>query len=180
VKKIKLRTSQSDNKIFREVNALSRLSHRFIVRYYTTWLEETESTSNASSDSEHDDLDPLGEKTAGGALQITRTISTDTDSFQDPRIFDLNDLVLEDSGQTTKSFPSIHFTSGDVASDDSDEEDVSSMRMTERMQREKVEKQPVQHFTERTLYIQMVSDDFPSIRCTSPIFFIGIRSKPDS
>lgn len=45
VKKIRLKTQQSDTKIFREVNALSRLSHRFIVRYYTTWVETNENTS---------------------------------------------------------------------------------------------------------------------------------------
>lgn len=50
VKKVRLRTMQSDSKIFREVNTLSRLSHRFIVRYYTTWVESTESTSNVVSD----------------------------------------------------------------------------------------------------------------------------------
>jgi len=30
---------QRDSKNFREVNALSGLSHRNIVRYYTTWVE---------------------------------------------------------------------------------------------------------------------------------------------
>ncbi len=46
---------QSDTKIFREVNALSRLSHRNIVRYYTTWVETYEpSVSAAASASESD------------------------------------------------------------------------------------------------------------------------------
>lgn len=49
VKKIRLKTQQSDTKIFREVNALSRLSHRFIVRYYTTWVETSENTSGGRS-----------------------------------------------------------------------------------------------------------------------------------
>jgi len=48
VKKIRLKTQKSDTKIFREVNALSRLSHRFIVRYFTTWVE-THETQNVSS-----------------------------------------------------------------------------------------------------------------------------------
>ncbi|EKM74744.1 hypothetical protein AGABI1DRAFT_109872 [Agaricus bisporus var. burnettii JB137-S8] len=47
VKKIRLKTQQSDTKIFREVNALSRLSHRFIVRYFTTWVETSESNMNS-------------------------------------------------------------------------------------------------------------------------------------
>ena len=41
---------QSDTKILREVNALSRLSHRNIVRYYTTWVETSEPQSTAASD----------------------------------------------------------------------------------------------------------------------------------
>lgn len=49
VKKIRLKTQQSDTKIFREVNALSRLSHRFIVRYFTTWVETSENTNPSSS-----------------------------------------------------------------------------------------------------------------------------------
>lgn len=40
---------QSDTKIFREVNALSRLSHRNIVRYYTTWVETYEPSASASA-----------------------------------------------------------------------------------------------------------------------------------
>jgi len=48
VKKIRLKTQKSDTKIFREVNALSRLSHRFIVRYFTTWVETNE-IQNVSS-----------------------------------------------------------------------------------------------------------------------------------
>ncbi|KAF5321443.1 hypothetical protein D9619_000083 [Psilocybe cf. subviscida] len=52
VKNIRLKTMQSDTKIFREVNALSRLSHRNIVRYYTTWMETYEPTaSTPASDS---------------------------------------------------------------------------------------------------------------------------------
>ena len=50
VKKIRLKTMQSDTKIFREVNALSRLSHRNIVRYYTTWVETSEPFTVASDD----------------------------------------------------------------------------------------------------------------------------------
>jgi translation initiation factor 2-alpha kinase 4 len=52
VKKIRLKTMQKDTKIFREVNALSRLSHRFIVRYYTTWVETSEIASAVASEDE--------------------------------------------------------------------------------------------------------------------------------
>ena len=49
MKKIRLRTSQSDQKIFREVDTLSRLNHRYIVRYYTTWIETSDHVSTATS-----------------------------------------------------------------------------------------------------------------------------------
>ena len=55
VKKIRLKTMQKDTKIFREVNALSRLSHRFIVRYYTTWVETSEIASAVASEDEGED-----------------------------------------------------------------------------------------------------------------------------
>ena len=140
---------QGDNKIFREVTALSRLSHRFIVRYYTTWLEESETaSSNVSSDSEHDS----DEESSGGA-----TLGVEGDAT-DPFTIDFNDL---DSGRHTSSFPSIHFTSGDVASaDDSDEDDESSMYLTRLMNSELTQsavgtETPPQS-SMRTLYIQMV------------------------
>ncbi|KAJ7149916.1 hypothetical protein C8R46DRAFT_1306347 [Mycena filopes] len=44
----------SDTKIFREVNTLSRLSHRSIVRYFTTLVKATEAVPASTSD---DDLD---------------------------------------------------------------------------------------------------------------------------
>ncbi|KAL5519904.1 hypothetical protein ACEPAG_1564 [Sanghuangporus baumii] len=151
VKKIKLKPNQADNKIFREVNALSRLSHRYIVRYYTTWLEESEPTSsNASSDSGRGSDDPE-DHTAGAfsASQSNGTATPDSQSFGDPTSIDLNELVTTDDNQTS-SFPSIHFTSGDVADDSSDEEDADSVQLVER--RNRVYAAPM---TIRTLYIQM-------------------------
>ena len=156
VKKIKLKPNQADNKIFREVNALSRLSHRYIVRYYTTWLEESEPTSsNASSDSGRgsDDYD---EQTAGAFSnsQSNGTATPDSQSFGDPTSIDVNELVNNEDTPTS-SFPSIHFTSGDVADDSSDEDTADSMQMVER--RDRVYAAPM---TIRTLYIQMVSSVF--------------------
>jgi hypothetical protein len=55
VKKIRLKGN--DDKIYREINALSKLSHRFIVRYYTTWIERHKITSSTtvSDDSTSED-----------------------------------------------------------------------------------------------------------------------------
>ena len=60
VKKICLKTMQSNTKIFREVNALSRLSHRNIVRYYTTWVETSDPQSTVASDDSSASLKMVG------------------------------------------------------------------------------------------------------------------------
>ncbi|KAH9923827.1 uncharacterized protein B0H18DRAFT_1013542 [Fomitopsis serialis] len=103
VKKIRLRATQSDSKIFREVNALSRLNHRSIVRYYTTWVETSEPDSTAVS-SESD-----------------RETATDGDtSVPDSRSRDPT-LTL-----SPHSFPSIHFTRSGSADPEKGSESASS------------------------------------------------------
>ena len=152
VKKIKLRTAQSDNKIFREVNALSRLSHRFIVRYYTTWLEESDPTSsNVSSNS--GSYDP--EDQTAGASFSTEIPDSGSGSFTDPTSIDLDELMQQDENQTS-SFPSIHFTSGDVADDSSDEEDIDSLQLAEPSKTNNWDQVYAPPMSQRTLYIQMV------------------------
>ncbi|KAI0954220.1 hypothetical protein AcV7_007513 [Taiwanofungus camphoratus] len=100
VKKIRLRASQSDNKIFREVNALSRLNHRFIVRYYTTWVETSEPTSTAaSSESDRETA------TTDGMTSVPHSKSKGEGSA-DPFSIDWDDVGSE----SRHSFPSIHFT----------------------------------------------------------------------
>lgn len=155
VKKIRLKPNQADNKIFREVNALSRLSHRFIVRYYTTWLEESEPTSSTASSTSSQGSSDVDDQTAGVAStempsRTNGSATPDSEIFRDPMTIDLNELMNSDDTQTS-SFPSIHFTSGDVAEDSSEEEDADSLQLVER--RDRVYAVPM---TVRTLYIQMV------------------------
>lgn len=165
MKKIRLRTAAGDNKFFREVNALSRLSHRYIVRYYTTWLEESEPTSsNVSSDSGDDGSENSSDHTAG--ISMNKVPSEDWD----PTRFDIDELVLHEDTQTS-SFPSIHFTSGDVADDSSDEEENSKPLVAEK--HGIITPPPL---VRRTLYIQMV------MNCCVPFSpklvsydFIGVR-----
>ena len=109
VKKVRLRTPNTDNKILREINALSRLSHRFVVRYYTAWFEDLELASATVSS------DDSGDDTATSVLSgITRR-----DGSSDPFGIDFDDLGSESRSST--SFPSIHFTgSGSGASEGSD------------------------------------------------------------
>ena len=117
VKKIRLRTMKSDTRIFREVNALSRLSHRFIVRYYTTWVEtsqphnnghdsDSDSDSDSDFDSEDRDFDSDDDRTTDARTSVPSSREVTT-SLDDGIIFALDDL--DDPGNSRGSFPSIHF-----------------------------------------------------------------------
>jgi len=136
VKKVRLRATKVDNKIFREVNALSRLSHRFIVRYYTTWVELVEpSSTSVSSGSESGaeeasgnsaSSSPTSNSTADGRTSVPNSVRKHKkkrraliDSPFDPFSIDLDDLNSASASQS--SFPSIHFTgSGSAKMEDSD------------------------------------------------------------
>ncbi|TDL16229.1 Serine/threonine-protein kinase [Rickenella mellea] len=147
VKKVKLRATQSNTKIFREVNALSRLSHRFIVRYYTTWLETVEQTSNAASSGSGSESDDDDAKTS-----VPHSSHSIEDSF-DPFSINLDDLALE----RTSSFPSIHF-SGGVDGDDEDDDStdgISSLFDPKRHEVVRGGSVTPPTASERTLYIQM-------------------------
>ncbi|KAF8170288.1 kinase-like domain-containing protein [Mycena galopus ATCC 62051] len=108
-------TMHSDTKIFREVNALSRLSHRFIVRYFTTWVETAEAASTAASD------DSGAESGTEDGTSIPDS-SERRVSFSDDIGFDLADLDDMGSGSRS-SFPSIHFSHSRASSPQTDEGD---------------------------------------------------------
>lgn len=152
MKKIKLlQNTQDDDKIFREVKLLSRLSHRHIVRYYTTWLEAPDGTVSESSSSRDDSSE-------AGSEETSRQPDLDNDIFT----FNLDDLTTRSQNRST-SFPSIHFSRessehlssmDDQESGSEDESDSISpvlSRLTERK------------FTvtsHRVLYIQMVTPTY--------------------
>ncbi|OCH91731.1 Serine/threonine-protein kinase [Obba rivulosa] len=115
VKKVRLRATQSDGKIFREVNALSRLNHRFIVRYYTTWVETSDPASAAASSASSD-----SEREHTGSTSVPPDAHGDGD--EDPFTVDMSDLGSE----SRHSFPSIHFTRSADAHADADETDAGS------------------------------------------------------
>lgn len=123
VKKVRLRATQKDTRIFREVNALSRLNHRFIVRYYTTWVETSDPFAtplSSGSDTEEDG-------TEDGLTSVASRRRRENFS-NDPFSIDLDDL--ESGAGSKSSFPSIHFTrSGSSRADnetDNDDEDNGS------------------------------------------------------
>jgi len=133
VKKIKLRANQSDIKIFREVNALSRLSHRFIVRYYTTWVETSESVFAAMSSGSTSETDATDDDTAEGdgmtsvphSSHSNTTEAIHASGFNGRFSIDLNDL--DDMGLSgTQSFPSIHFGGSAGSTENNSDEDDDS------------------------------------------------------
>ena len=156
---MRLRTPNTDNKILREINALSRLSHRFIVRYYTAWFEDSESVSTAASS------DDSGDETADGVTSFMGETRQRDDS-SDPFGIDLDDLGS--GSRSSTSFPSIHFTGsgsgvtdgsdGDIDGDETDAEDLArefeaprnGSAVTNVVPRTLPPSRP------RTLYIQMV------------------------
>ncbi|TFK91310.1 Serine/threonine-protein kinase [Polyporus arcularius HHB13444] len=122
VKKVKLRDVGND-KIFREVSALSRLNHRFIVRYYTTWVETSDGlpTNNLGSESEESDRTDATDKT--GKTDETKALTSkpkrSTDDEAHFTTFDLKDLDRSIGGTSrTSTFPSIHFSRTSSQQDD--------------------------------------------------------------
>ena len=108
---------QSDTKIFREVNALSRLSHRNIVRYYTTWVETSDPESTVASDDSSSEF----------VTEDGRTSVPETSERHLPINggFYINIEDFDDLSVSRSSFPSIHFgrsgspgTSGEDSSED--------------------------------------------------------------
>ncbi|KAF8883813.1 hypothetical protein BD779DRAFT_1674349 [Infundibulicybe gibba] len=155
VKKIRLKTMQSDTKIFREVNALSRLSHRFIVRYYTTWVETAEAQSTAVSDDSgaesSTDTEP-GTEEEDGMTSVPET--SERYLPKNGQInFDLDDLdtIHSNSG----SFPSIHFgrsSSPGTEDGDSSGDGFDNLFVADASRDTSITSIPM---LSRTLYIQM-------------------------
>ena len=116
VKKIKLRDVVND-KIFREVSALSRLNHRFIVRYYTTWVEASEGLPMDNPGEESEESDQTDE--TNGLTSKPKRSSADLFGAHFTT-YDLSDL---DSVGTSRhsTFPSIHFSRSSSQDDDDDQ-----------------------------------------------------------
>lgn len=149
MKKIKLRASQfnSDSRIFREVNALSRLNHRFIVRYYTTWVEVADepgtvppstTASSSAGSSERSGTEVVSgsdhsDEGGGGTTTSVPLGESDSDGL-DPFRIDFDDGTDTDTGTGTdmeggeshNSFPSNHFTRSSSTREARDEDGTSS------------------------------------------------------
>ena len=149
VKKIRLKTMQSDTKIFREVNALSRLSHRNIVRYYTTWVETSDPESAVASD------DSSAEFVAEDGTSVPETSERHLPINGG---FYINVEDFDDLSVSRSSFPSIHFgrsSSPGTSGEDSSEDDGFSS-LFKSASSGSVPPLAAPPTLSRTLYIQMV------------------------
>lgn len=167
VKKIKLRATQSDSKIFREVNALSRLNHRFIVRYYTTWVETAELASTTASSANSDSGTSVPESRDGTMSGHSADLLT----------FNMDDLR---SNESHHSFPSIRFTrsgtpeSSGSSGQDSEEEAYDDPFLNDGLQLRRPSSAMSTPAISRTLYIQMVSVHASGGHFQLMVFFLGI------
>lgn len=162
VKKIRLRTMQSDTKIFREVNALSRLSHRNIVRYYTTWVETSDPESTVASDDSSSEF----------VTEDGRTSVPETSERHLPINggFYINIEDFDDLSVSRSSFPSIHFgrssSPGTSGEDSSEDDGFGSLFRSASSGSPPLAAPPT---LARTLYIQMVRCFYLSF---GPFFFL--------
>ena len=115
---MKLRPEDNEQKVYREVNSLSRVSHQYIVRYYSCWLEDA---NPHPPDPSTDSSTPSGR--------------TRTASGSDEDIFAINfeDVSSSRRDQSrTASFPRIRFAnSGEEDEQDSDDSDTESSSSAE-------------------------------------------------
>lgn len=150
IKKIKLKGTENDDKIFREINYLSRLNHRYIVRYFATWLE-TVHRKRSGSVSGWDSGDESTDSDMTASHQ--KPTSTPSETEEDMLQFNLDDLAVK--SRSGKSFPSIHFgeeSSSRSTQDDEDDESSDDESADEGFTTESEVARPIS----RILYIQMV------------------------
>lgn len=154
VKQIRLR--KSDTKIFREVSALSRLSHPHIVRYYTTWIEETEQSSAFNSDSESSGSGGGDESTVDGSTVdgFTTSRMSRTSSLGVKLYNNLDELRAPSSSGS--SFPNIGFEQ-EGSSSESDTDSDGEIFLDDPFTLSRKPVFPTPPTISRTMYIQMVS-----------------------
>ncbi|KAH7107186.1 kinase-like protein [Auriculariales sp. MPI-PUGE-AT-0066] len=178
IKKIKLRrgTDEADDgKIFREVNTLSRLNHRYIVRYFSAWIE----------DDEGNEIEPPSEDSSLSRPFFDSTIQLSSIGKSRGRNFPFNHASfssLSESTSSDDSGPDIVFgndsdddgggdeghengASGDETMDEEEDcDDELSLGITSpvafrdfpsRAQRNARTKRPVANGPTQTLYISM-------------------------
>lgn len=153
--KIKLQPEDDEQKVFREAESLSRVNHRYIVRYIQCWLE-----TSAKLASEHGED---GTDTSAADSQLTPSkieIEGEEDNiFGPPDFDDISSATISHS----KSFPRIRFdnsSDGEEDSEESDDETEDDFVIARQAfgTRHKSKSPKMRHrslYQQRTLYIQM-------------------------
>lgn len=150
IKKIKLRSGDTDARIFREVTTLSRLNHRYIVRYYATWLEDIDPDGDTDSATESE-----------GTLSRSGTGGGDF-SFRNPADeLDMSFSLSRSKSKTSTSFPYVVFGNEDDEGESLGEDEFEEEEEEEDEDESPVQRRPTlavskQPQPRQMLYISMV------------------------
>ncbi|ORX40873.1 kinase-like domain-containing protein [Kockovaella imperatae] len=107
IKKVKLRPDDNEQKVYREVNNLSKVSHQHIVRYYGCWLEDIAPSRPAT---------PVVEPAVNSG---STTTESDSDIYAPPNFNDLS--FSRNDHSRSASFPRIRFANSGEDEDDEDD-----------------------------------------------------------
>ena len=102
VKKVQLRKGDEErSRILREVMALSRLQHHYIVRYFSTWLEGTVAGSSSDSQSQTMESDAVSHTfEAPNDFISSSAFHNPPDDFSIPFQFTLSDGEIEEEADS--------------------------------------------------------------------------------
>ncbi|BEI98202.1 hypothetical protein CcaverHIS631_0305010 [Cutaneotrichosporon cavernicola] len=116
IKKVKLSPEDDVHRVLREVNALSRVSHQYIVRYYSCWLEDV----GLSDGPDGDDSSAIQSSVNSSAVNSSNA-SSESDIFA-VKFDDFDKSISRRDLSKSASFPRIRFADDDDDDDDDDEE----------------------------------------------------------
>lgn len=176
VKKVRIRHAdpRAQDRTAREVSTLSRLHHRYIVRYFTAWVEDSvepfsgHSSDNDGSSSEASDTESATSDTSADTIENWRTSRRGEDFEHSQSAWTRMMAKMEaDAGMEPEpiesNFPSINFGGGTDEGSSSDEDDldgISTPPLTA-VPRDMVPQNPAGYENMFSiLYIQMVSRFF--------------------
>lgn len=191
VKKVRLsKTPQNDKKIEREVDALSGLFHRNIVRYYTTWFEVSDPTSAAASGGSSTESS-MDDEVKEGLTSVPGSTSEKHLPINGQFQFNVEDF--DDLSVSHGSFPSIHFSvesdsGGDTSSSSEDDDGFGGLfKSTKSKSRSGPASLALNSLPsdtsapQTTLYIQMVRQSLSVIlfTCSKDFLFLGVCGTAD-
>ena len=130
IKKVKLRPDDNEQKVYREVNNLSKVSHQHIVRYYGCWLEDVMFVQKADS-----------VQASAAASAAPTPAESESDIYAAPNFNDLS--ISRHDHSRSASFPRVRFAnSGEDEEEDEEEEDDPSDESTTSEEKNETPSQP--------------------------------------